>query len=151
VDARGLLWFKLILRHTATHCTTLQHAASHCIIPVDARGLLWFDLSLCVVASTTSLLNSMCSVGGCGGRWCVCVCVCEREKINSRHLRSLTAANWVSFDFKVSFSSCWGYSLINTLKLKKCPRRATLIYIDLHPLIDGKVCLELSAMDIITH
>ena len=30
----------------------------------------------------------------------------------------LTAANWVSFDFNVSYSSCWGYSLINTLKLK---------------------------------
>jgi len=27
-------------------------------------------------------------------------------------------ANWVSFDFNVSYSSCWGYSLINTLKLK---------------------------------
>jgi len=26
---------------------------------------------------------------------------------------------WVSFDFNVSYSSCWGYSLINTLKLKK--------------------------------
>jgi len=25
----------------------------------------------------------------------------------------------VSFDFDVSYSSCWGYSLINTLKLKK--------------------------------
>jgi len=37
----------------------------------------------------------------------------------SRHLGSLTAANWVSFDFNVSYSSCWGYSLINTLKLKK--------------------------------
>jgi len=37
----------------------------------------------------------------------------------SRHLRSLTAANWVSFDFNVSYSSWWGYSLINTLKLKK--------------------------------
>ena len=32
---------------------------------------------------------------------------------------SSTAANWVSFDFNVSYSSCWGYSLINTLKLKK--------------------------------
>ena len=32
---------------------------------------------------------------------------------------SLTAANWVSFDLNVSYSSCWGYSLINTLKLKK--------------------------------
>jgi len=29
-----------------------------------------------------------------------------------------TAANWVSFDFNVSYSHCWGYSLINTLKLK---------------------------------
>ena len=28
----------------------------------------------------------------------------------------VTAANWVSFDFNVSYSSC---SLINTLKLKK--------------------------------
>ena len=37
----------------------------------------------------------------------------------SRHLGSLTAANWVSFDFNVSYSSCWSYSLINTLKLKK--------------------------------
>ena len=36
-----------------------------------------------------------------------------------RHLGSLTAANWVSFDCNVSYSSCWGYSLINTLKLKK--------------------------------
>jgi len=36
-------------------------------------------------------------------------------------LGSLTAANWVSFDFNVSYSSCWGYSLINTLKLKKIP------------------------------
>jgi len=34
------------------------------------------------------------------------------------HLGSLTAANWVSFDFNVSYSSCWGYSLINTSKLK---------------------------------
>ena len=37
----------------------------------------------------------------------------------SRHLGSSTAANWVSFDLNVSCSSCWGYSLINTLKLKK--------------------------------
>jgi len=35
------------------------------------------------------------------------------------HLGSLIAANWVSFDFNVSCSSCWGYSLINTHKLKK--------------------------------
>jgi len=28
----------------------------------------------------------------------------------------------VSFDFNVSYSSCWGYSLINTLKLKKIAR-----------------------------
>jgi len=35
------------------------------------------------------------------------------------HLGSLSAANWVSFDFNVSYSSCWGYSLINTFKLKK--------------------------------
>jgi len=35
------------------------------------------------------------------------------------HLGSLKAANWVSFDFNVLYSSCWGYSLINTLKLKK--------------------------------
>jgi len=26
----------------------------------------------------------------------------------TRHLGSLTAANWVSFDFIVSYSSCWG-------------------------------------------
>ena len=36
-----------------------------------------------------------------------------------RHLGSLTAANWVSFDFNVAYSSRWGYSLIKTLKLKK--------------------------------
>jgi len=36
----------------------------------------------------------------------------------SRHLGSLITANWVSFDFNVSYSSSWGYSLINTLKLK---------------------------------
>ena len=41
----------------------------------------------------------------------------------SRHLGSLTAANWVSFDFNVSYSSCWGYSLINTLKLKIYKRK----------------------------
>jgi len=35
------------------------------------------------------------------------------------HLGSLTAANWVSFDFNVAYSSRWGYSLTNTLKLKK--------------------------------
>jgi len=35
----------------------------------------------------------------------------------SSYLGSLTAANWVSFDFNVSYSSCWGYSLINTFKL----------------------------------
>jgi len=28
------------------------------------------------------------------------------------------AANWVSFDLNVAYSSCWGYSFINTLKLK---------------------------------
>ena len=37
----------------------------------------------------------------------------------SRRFGSLIAANWVSFDFNVAYSSCWGYSLINTLKLKK--------------------------------
>ena len=35
------------------------------------------------------------------------------------NLRKSTAANWVSFDLNVSCSSCWGYSLINTLKLRK--------------------------------
>jgi len=35
------------------------------------------------------------------------------------HLGSSPATNWVSFDLNVSCSSCWGYSLINTLKLKK--------------------------------
>ena len=39
----------------------------------------------------------------------------------SRHLGSLTAANWVSFDFNVAYFSCWRYSLINTLKVKKYP------------------------------
>jgi len=37
----------------------------------------------------------------------------------SRHLGSFTAVNWASFDFNVSYSSCRGYSLINTLKFKK--------------------------------
>ena len=37
----------------------------------------------------------------------------------SRHLGSLTTANWVSFDFNVSWSSCWGQSLIKILKSKK--------------------------------
>jgi len=41
----------------------------------------------------------------------------------ARHLGSLTAANWVSFDFNFSYSSCWGYSLINTFKLKSCKRK----------------------------
>ena len=41
------------------------------------------------------------------------------KSLLSRHLGSSTAANWVSFDLNVSCSSCWGYSLINTLKLKK--------------------------------
>ena len=44
----------------------------------------------------------------------------------SRHLGSLTTANWVSFDFNVSYSSCWGYSLINTLKLKNRSQFRTL-------------------------
>ena len=38
---------------------------------------------------------------------------------SSRYLGRLTAANWVSFDFNVSYSSCWGYSLINTLKKRR--------------------------------
>ena len=42
-----------------------------------------------------------------------------KKKKTSWHLGSLTAANWVSFDFNVSYSSCWNYSLINTLKLQK--------------------------------
>ena len=33
------------------------------------------------------------------------------------------SANWVSFDFNVAYSSCWGYSLINTLKLRKMEKR----------------------------
>jgi len=37
----------------------------------------------------------------------------------ARHLGSLTAANRVFLDFNVAYSTCWGYSLINTLKLKK--------------------------------
>jgi len=49
-------------------------------------------------------------IGLCGFCWCA--------SNTHRHLGSSTAANWVSFDFNVSYSSCWGYSLINTLKLK---------------------------------
>jgi len=45
--------------------------------------------------------------------------VARRCSLKRRHLGSSTAANWVSFDLNVSCSSCWGYSLINTLKLKK--------------------------------
>ena len=57
----------------------------------------------------------------------MCGEICEREGEtvtceflykSDWHLGSLTAANWVSFDFNVSYSSCWGYSLINTLKLQ---------------------------------
>jgi len=33
--------------------------------------------------------------------------------------RTFPSSNWVSFDFNVAYSSCWGYSLINILKLKK--------------------------------
>ena len=44
------------------------------------------------------------------------------DVLETRHLGSLTAANWVSFDFNVSCSSCWGSSLINTLKFKKKTR-----------------------------
>ena len=52
--------------------------------------------------------------------FCCCWWICRRCCWGpSRHLGSLTAANWVSFDFNVAYSSCWGYSLINTLKLKK--------------------------------
>ena len=50
--------------------------------------------------------------GGAAGTHWRCVSV-------TRHLGSSTAANWVSFDLNVSCSSCWGYSLINTLKLTK--------------------------------
>ena len=52
----------------------------------------------------------------------------NKQKIKSqiRHLGSFTAANWVSFDFNVSYFSCWGYSLINTLKLKKKSTPSTL-------------------------
>ena len=39
--------------------------------------------------------------------------------LSKKTFGSLTAANWVSFDFNVAYSSCWGYSLINTLKLNK--------------------------------
>jgi len=45
----------------------------------------------------------------------------------SRHLGSLTTANWVSFDFNVAYYSCWDYSLINTLKLKKQRSHTLLI------------------------
>jgi len=34
-------------------------------------------------------------------------------------LGSLTAANWVSFDFNVSYSSRWGYSLIKKKRLQE--------------------------------
>jgi len=49
------------------------------------------------------------------------------------HLGSSTAANWVSFDLNVSCSSCWGYSLINTLKLKK--KRVLLSVLNRHPVV----------------
>jgi len=41
------------------------------------------------------------------------------ERLKVTHLGSLTAANWVSVDYNVFYSSCWGYSLINTFKVKK--------------------------------
>jgi len=46
---------------------------------------------------------------------------------STRHLGSLTAANWVSFDFNVAYSSRWGYSLIKTLKFKKKSTRNPVI------------------------
>ena len=51
--------------------------------------------------------------------FCCCWWICRGMWGPSRHLGSLTAANWVSFDFNVAYSLCWGYSLINTLKLKR--------------------------------
>jgi len=49
----------------------------------------------------------------------------------SRHLGSLTAANWVSFDFNVSYFSCRGYSLINILKSKKIKKKLSLRFLSL--------------------
>jgi len=60
----------------------------------------------------------------------------------SRHLGSLTAANWVSFDFNVSYSSCWGYFLINTFKLKNfLTQGPTLVLRNLSSQLD-KLCLS---------
>ena len=59
------------------------------------------------------------------GRHC-CMYPYERESRQSQSKPSRRyqilfppRASTVSFDFNVSYSSCWGYSLINTLKLKK--------------------------------
>ena len=41
----------------------------------------------------------------CGALWC-CWWICRMFWAPFRHLGSLTAANWVSFDFNVSYSSC---------------------------------------------
>jgi len=62
--------------------------------------------------------NSRCEVG-LKGFPVALLSVTEMVNEASRHLGSFTAANWVSFDFNVSYSSCRGYSLINTLKFKK--------------------------------
>ena len=61
-----------------------------------------------------------CFVSFCSYALCVlCFAWTHTSITQIWHLGSLTAANWVSFDFNVCYSSCWGYSLINTLKLKK--------------------------------
>jgi len=73
---------------------------------------------------------------------CLSLCTLNNGSHNegSRHLGSSTAANWVSFDLNVSCSSCWGYSLVNTLKLKK-NEGFTCIYVSLCLCVCVSVCL----------
>jgi len=84
-------FFCVFCRHTASAPITSPHG----VTGIDC--LCWVDFEF-VPALRSSYLGTSSS---------------------SRHLGSFTAANWVSFDFNVSYSSCWGYSLMNTLKLKK--------------------------------
>jgi len=46
---------------------------------------------------------------------------------------NITTANCVSFDFIVDYSSDWGYSLINTLKLKKIPLLSLALHVCFRP------------------
>jgi hypothetical protein len=79
---------------------------------------------LCMRVFYTILLSSLMQVnaGECV-YVCVCLCVCVFVYVcllyDSPFIAQPSQYWCVSFDFNVSYSSCWGYSLINTFKLKK--------------------------------